>query len=293
MKIKRNAASLTADIVIYSLLFVITAVTLYPIWHVVMASFSEGNQLIRHQGLLFYPLGFSMQAYKTVLTNPAILQGYANTLIYLLAGTTLNLVLTTLGAYVLSRRDFLWRTPLMLLILFTMFFSGGMIPRFLLVEGMGMVDSRWAIILPTAVNTYNLIIMRTSFAAVPISLEESAKLEGANDFQILLKIFIPVSKAVLAVMLLYYGVAHWNDWFSSMLYLRSRDQYPLQMILREILILNQMDNMRENIDFQQLEQVGYTIKYTTIVVATVPILVIYPFVQKYFVKGVMIGAVKE
>ena len=292
MKVRRNKTGHAVDAVIYTILFIITVVTLYPLWHVVMASISEGNQLIRHSGAIWYPLGISFEAYKTVLQNPSILAGYGNTLIYLFFGTSLNLLLTTLGAYVLSRKGFLWRTPFMLLILFTMFFSGGMIPRFLLVESLGLIDSRLAIILPTAVSTYNLIIMRTSFAAVPESLEESAKIEGANDFQILWSIFIPVSKAVVAVMILYYGVAHWNDWFSSMLYIRDRAKYPLQMVLREILILNQMENMRENIDFDKLEQIGYTIKYTTIVVATVPILVIYPFLQKYFVKGVMIGAVK-
>jgi len=292
MAIKRTLGDNIADTFIYALLLFITLLTLYPIWHVIMASMSDGNQLIRHQGLILWPLGFSSESYKLVLNNPSILRGYGNTLFYLVFGTALNLVLTTLGAYALSRKDFLWGTPFMMIILFTMFFSGGMIPSFLLVERLGLIDNRLAIILPGAISTYNMIIMRTAFAAVPESLEESAKIEGANDFQVLLWIFIPVSKAVIAVMLLFYGVGHWNDWFSSMLYLRSRERYPLQMILREILILNNLDNMREEIDFEQLEQVGYTIKYTTIVVATVPILMIYPFLQKYFVRGVMIGAVK-
>ncbi|MCL2058224.1 MAG: carbohydrate ABC transporter permease [Oscillospiraceae bacterium] len=292
MAIKRTLSDNIADTIIYALLLGLTLITLYPMWHVIMASISEGNRLIRHQGLIILPLGLNLESYRLVLNNPSIITGYGNTLFYLITGTSLNLVLTTLGAYALSRREFLWRTPFMMLILFTMFFSGGMIPSFLLIESLGLIDSRLAIILPGAISTYNMIIMRTAFAAVPESLEESAKIEGANDFQVLIRIFIPVSKAVIAVMLLYYGVAHWNDWFTSMLYLRSRERYPLQMILREILILNNLDNMREEIDFEQLEQIGYTIKYTTIVVATLPVLLSYPFLQKYFVRGVMIGAVK-
>ena len=178
------------------------------------------------------------------------------------------------------------------MILLTMFFSGGMVPDFLLVEGLGLIDTRWALILPSAINTFNLIIMRTAFAAVPDAMEESAKLEGANDITILFKIYVPISKAVMAVMVLYYAVAHWNSWFPAMLYLRSRALYPLQLILREILIMNSLDSMRGNIDFNDLYRVADTIKYATIIVSTIPILMLYPFLQKYFVRGVMIGALK-
>jgi putative aldouronate transport system permease protein len=157
---------------------------------------------------------------------------------------------------------------------------------------LGIINTPLAIILPSAINTFNLIIMRTAFAAVPDALEESAKLEGANDFQILFKIYVPVSMAVIAVMILYYAVAHWNSWFTAMLYLRSRALYPLQLILREILIMNSLDSMRGNIEFGDLFRVADTIKYATIVVSTLPILALYPFLQKYFVKGVMIGALK-
>ncbi|MEG1891907.1 MAG: carbohydrate ABC transporter permease, partial [Clostridia bacterium] len=250
------------------------------------------NELMRHSGPVLLPKGFSLSAYSVVFKNSSILTGYANTIFYVVVSTALNLALTILGAYVLSRKGFMWGPPIMVLITITMFFSGGMIPTYLLVEGLGMVDTRLALILPTAINTYNLIIMRTSFAAVPDALEESAKIEGANDFQILLRIFIPVSTAVIAVMVLYYAVEHWNSWFQSVLYLRTRSLYPLQLILREILIMNSLDSMKENIDITDLDRVADTIKYATIVISTLPIMVLYPCLQKYFVKGVMIGAVK-
>jgi putative aldouronate transport system permease protein len=197
-----------------------------------------------------------------------------------------------LGAYVLSRKNFFWRNIIMVLITFTMFFSGGLIPTYLLIERMKLVDTRWALILPGAINAYNLIIMRTSFAQVPDALEEAARIEGANDFQIMVRIFIPVSKAVISVMILYYAVSHWNGWFSAVLYLRTRTLYPLQLLLREILIQNSMDSMKGDIAMEDLDMIQDTIKYTTIVISSFPIMVLYPFLQKHFVRGVMIGAVK-
>ncbi len=292
MKYRKSPLERSADVLIYIALLFLTFVTLYPVWHVAMASISDGSELMRRTGILLWPAGFSSEAYQVVLQNPAILSGYSNTIFYVVAGTSLNLFLTILGAYVLSRKNFLWRTPAMIMIVITMFFSGGMIPDFLLVEGLDLIDTPWALILPSAINTFNLIIMRTAFAAVPDALEESAKLEGANDITILFKIYLPISKAVLAVMLLYYAVAHWNSWFPAMLYLRSRALYPLQLILREILIMNSLDSMRTNIDFADLFRVADTIKYATIIVSTIPILLLYPFLQKYFVTGVMIGALK-
>ena len=292
MKFRKSLIEQSSDVLIYLSLLILTFVTLYPLWHVAMASISDGNDLMKTTGILLKPAGFSIEAYKVVMQNPAILAGYSNTLLYVTGGTILNLFLTTLGAYVLSRKNFLWGTPAMILIVITMFFSGGMIPDFLLVEGLNLIDTPYALILPSAINTFNLIIMRTAFAAVPDALAELAKLEGANDITILFKIYVPLSKAVIAVMVLYYAVAHWNSWFPAMLYLRSRALYPLQLILREILIMNSLDSMRGNIDFGDLFRVSDTIKYATIVVSTVPILLLYPFLQKYFVQGVMIGALK-
>lgn len=181
----------------------------------------------------------------------------------------------------------------MFFIVFTMFFSGGLIPSYLLVTGLGMLDSLWALIIPGAVSAFNLIIMRTAFQGIPVSLEESAKLDGANDFTVLVRIILPLSLTVIAVMILFYGVGHWNSWFGALIYLRDRDLYPLQLVLLEILITNSTDSMLTAAGPADKMPIGETIKYATIIVATVPILLLYPFLQKYFVKGVMIGAIKE
>lgn len=292
MYYKKSIGGRAADAIVYMVLTIITLVALYPIWHVIMASFSNGDQLMRYTGGVFWPIGFSTRAYEVVLKNPSIYTGYMNTIFYVAVGTIINLILTTLGAYALSRKNFLWRNPVMMMITITMFFSGGMIPTYLLIEKIHLVDSRWSLILPGAISAYNLILMRTSFASVPDAMEESAKIEGANDFQILFRIYLPVSKAVVAVMVLYYAVSHWNGWFSAVLYLRTRSKYPLQLLLREILIENTMDSMKENIAMEDLDTISDTIKYATIMVSSLPIMLFYPFLQKYFVKGVMIGAVK-
>ena len=201
--------------------------------------------------------------------------------------------MTSLGAYVLSRPNLPYKRFMNLFVMFTMFFSGGLIPSFLVVSGMGLLDSYWAILLPRAISTYNMIVMRTSFETLPISLEESALIDGANELTVLVRIILPLSAPVVAVMLLFYGVGHWNSWFSAMIYLRTRIKYPLQLILREILVENDLNNMTVDVGSLDKEPIGETIKYATIVVATLPILCIYPFLQKYFTKGIMIGAVKE
>ncbi|MDF2815594.1 MAG: sugar transporter permease [Paenibacillus sp.] len=279
----------------FNTLFMISMVviTLYPFVYVLMSSFSDSKLLMTHTGILLWPEGFTWGAYKLVFQNPNIIRGYANTLFVVAAGTTINLILTSMGAYVLSRKGVPWTNTLMLLIVFTMFFSGGMIPSYLLVNNwLHMGNSLFALIIPGAISTWNLIILRTSFASIPESLVESAKMDGANDFTILARIVVPLSLPVMAVMVLFYGVHHWNAWFSSMLYLRDRDLFPLQLILREILIQNSTEYMTSQASAGEIESVGESIKYATIMVATLPILFIYPFMQKYFVKGVMIGSIK-
>ncbi|MFK7692223.1 carbohydrate ABC transporter permease [Paenibacillus sp. HJGM_3] len=268
-------------------------VTLYPFIYVIMSSLSDSRLLLSHTGILLWPEGFTWGAYKLVFLNPNILRGYANTLFVVTVGTSINLFLTCLGAYVLSRRGVPWTNKLMLLIVFTMFFSGGMIPSYLLVNNwLHLGNSLLALIIPGAISTWNLIILRTSFASIPDSLFESAKIDGAHDFTILARIVVPLSLPVLAVMTLFYGVHHWNAWFSSMLYLRDRSLFPLQLILREILIQNSTEYMTSHSSAGEIETVGESIKYATIMVATLPILFIYPFLQRYFVKGVMIGSIK-
>ncbi len=280
-----------ANVVILALLSVIF---LYPMWHCLMASFSDPVSLIGYNGFLFKPIGFSIKGYATVIKNQNIYIGYGNTLFYLIVGTLINMVLTVLGGYALSRKGLALRKPITLLIVFTMYIDFGLIPNFLNVKMLGLYDSRLAIILPTAISTYNLIVMRTAFSAVPASLEESAKLDGANDFTILWKIMLPVTKASLAVVTLFYAVAHWNEWFSATVFLRDRTKYPLQLFLREIIISNATQTA--NGEISSVDGVMFLdelLKYCTIIISTVPILCVYPFIQKYFVSGVMVGSVKE
>lgn len=273
-------------------LTVLSLVCLYPIIYVVFASFSDSSKLMAHSGLLFRPLNFNMNAYYAVFKNPSILTGYRNTLFILVVGTVYSVTLTSLGAYVLSRRNFLMRNFFMMAITFTMFFNGGLIPFYMIVKKIGLYNSLLSLIIPLGISTYNLIIMRTSFAAVPAELEEAALIDGAGHWTILFKIYIPVSKAIIAVMVLYYGVGLWNGWFYSMIFLADRSKFPLQLILREILIQNDTSSVMSGVGVEDGFSVAETVKYAVIVIGTLPILCIYPFVQKYFVKGVMIGAVK-
>ncbi len=209
-------------------------------------------------------------------------------------GLIFNILLTSMGAYFLSRKNIMLKKVVMFMIVFTMFFNGGMIPNYFLINSLKLDNSLWALIIPSAINTFNLIIMRTAFQSIPDSLEESAKLDGAGHFTILFRIILPLSLPTLAVIVLYYGVGHWNAWFNAMLYLRRREMFPLQLILREILIINDTSAMMAGGSFAgDQDLVSETIKYAVIMVATVPILVLYPFLQKYFVKGALIGSVKE
>ena len=274
-------------------LTLVVVLTLYPFLFVFFASISDPTEMARHMGFLVAPLGFSLGSYKMVLSNPMILAGYTNTLVYMSIGTVLNLLMTSLGAYVLSRKRVMLRNLIMFFIVFTMFFSGGLIPYYLVVRGLGLANKMWALILPTAVSTYNLIIMRTSFAQIPDSMEESAKIDGASDYRILFWIIIPLAMPVVAVMILFYSVGHWNSWFPAMIFLRTRERYPLQLVLREILIASSTDSMTTDASSADKEPIGETVKYATIMVATLPILFVYPFLQRYFIKGIMIGALKE
>lgn len=279
---------------VFNIIFMIVLmiITVYPLLHVLFASVSDSNQLLAHRGLLLKPIGFNLQAYKMVFKNPMIVRGYFNTIFVVVVGVTLNIIMTSLAAYVLSRKDVLWKSTMMFFIVFTMFFSGGLIPFYFTVKSLHIDNSYLALILPVAINTFNLIIMRTSFAAIPDSLEESAKLDGASHFTILFRIILPLSLPIVAVMVLYYSVAHWNAWFNAMIFIQDRELFPLQLILREILIQNDTSNMSTGVGVGDQEAIGESIKYACIVVATLPILCVYPFLQKYFVKGALVGAVK-
>ena len=281
---------------IFNVIFMVCMifVMFYPLWYVLCASFSDPKQLNAHMGLLIWPDGYSFNAYKLMMKNPMILRGYANTLIILVFGLSLNMIMTCIAAYILSRKRVLFNRVFSLIIIFTMYFSGGLIPTYLNIISLGMGDSLLSLIIPGAIATYNMIILRTGFASVPEVLEESAKIEGASNLRIMLQIIIPLSKATLAVVALYYAVTHWNSWFNAMLYLNDRSKYPLQLILREILIQNDTSSMVSAMDTSGGDSslVAITVKYAVIVVSVVPILCVYPFIQKYFTKGAMIGAVK-
>ncbi len=269
-------------------------ITLYPVLYVIFASFSGSAELVRNGGkILLHPIGFSLDAYEKTFSNRNVLTGYMNTIFVVVVGVTLSMIVSSIGAYFLSRKGVMLKKPITMLIMFTMFFSGGMIPTYMTVRDLHLVGSLWSLILPSLISTYNMIILRTGFESVPQSLEESAKIDGAQHIQILFHVILPLSKASLAVIALYYGVGYWNAWFNASLYLEGNvDKWPIQLVLRQILIVNDTNSMTQGVDISDVEQVGESIKYATIVVATVPILCVYPFIQRYFVKGVMIGAVK-
>lgn len=280
-------------IINYVLLTVTGIACLYPLYYVVIASISDPVKLIGHDGLLLLPLkNLTLAGYRMVFQNKLVLSGYRNTTIILVTGLVVNMVLTILGAYVLSLRKLLLRKPLTIFIIITMYFSGGMIPAYLNVKDLGMMDSILALIIPNAVNTSNLLIMRSAFMSVPESLAEAAEIDGASHGQILMRVMIPLVKATLAVLVLYYGVAHWNAWFNASIYLRSSSKFPLQLVLRNILIEGQTNDMLSDVGSADNPQAMQLLKYSLIVVSTLPIMCIYPFLQKFFEKGVMLGAVK-
>ena len=263
----------------------------YPVYYVLISSVSDASALAAYTGIRYKPVGFSMKAYKMVFENPSIATGYGNTLFYVFLGTAINMVMTSIAAYVLTLKKLVIHRFLNKMIIFTMFFNGGMIPLFLLVKNMKLLDTVWALVLPVAINTYNMIIMKTSFEALPVSLIESAKVDGASDIRVLAQIVLPLSKPIMATMVLYYGVANWNSWFHAMVYLRTRSLYPVQLILREILVTSNALSMSGDMSGDIMD-ISKTVQYPTIMVVILPILMVYPYLQKYFVKGMTAGAVK-
>ena len=269
-------------------LILISAVMLYPAIYVIAASFSEETAILKGDVFL-YPVRVHVKAYQKVFQYPMLWESYRNTLIYTTLGTAINLTLTVFGAWALSQRKMVGRRFLTLMCTFTMFFGGGMIPTFLVVKELGLLNTIWGILLPSAVSTYNMILMRTFFRQIPQSLVEAAELDGCRDFGVLFKIVLPLSLASLMTIGMFYAVAHWNSYFTAVLYLSKPELYPLQIILRQVVLMNEIvENASSN-----EEVMAEGIKYATIVVAMLPMLCIYPFVQRYFVKGVMVGSVKE
>lgn len=276
----------------YTVLSFIAFLCLAPMIHTVFASFSEPSKLGAHIGIILMPLGFTLEGYKLVLSNPNIYTGYLNTIIYVGGSVLIGLTLTVSSGYVLSRKRLYFRNALMFFIVFTMLFNGGIIPFYMIVRNLGMLDSRWALIIPGCCNAFYIIIMRTSMAEIPESLEEAARIDGAGSMTVLLRVVIPLSKATIAVIILFSAVAQWNSWFNASMFIQDRGLYPLQLILRDILINNDTSQMgREDME-SSMAMYKDLVKYCTTIVATAPILFIYPFVQKHFVKGVMIGSIK-
>lgn len=277
------------------LLTLVLIAVLYPLWFVLIASISDTAAVLTGKVWL-WPRDFTLAGYKIVLQNGELLRSYGNTVLYTAMGTAINLVLTVMAAYPMSRRDYRGRNALMAFIVFTMFFSGGMIPTYLLVKDLGMLNTIWALVIPNAVSVWNIIIMRTFFQqTLPYEIQEAAQIDGCSDIKILLRIVLPLSKPILAVMVLFYAVGHWNAFFNALIYLTDRDLYPLQLILREILIQGQMASMMESGDTTGMARrimEAESIKYAVVIIANLPVLLLYPFLQKYFVKGVLVGSLK-
>lgn len=278
----------------------IMIVCILPVWHVFCASFSNASWVMNQRGLIWYIKDFTLNGYQLVFNDNSIWTGYLNTFIYVIGTTVLGMFLTVMAAYALSRKDFIWANPLMLIISFTMLFSGGIVTLYILVtQTLNMYDSRWALILPNCMSTFYLILVRTAMQNVPDSLEESAMLDGAGRFTILFQIMLPLIKATLATVILYYVIGNWNSWFNAMIYIRSEDKKPLQLILKELLVdTNSSSNANVDISVLASGESGDAVlykqlmKYCTIMVSTVPMFIFYPFIQKYFESGVMIGAIK-
>lgn len=288
-KTKGEKIFVGVDVVLLALLCV---ACLYPFLYAAFVSLSDPHELGKVTGFMYKPAGFSWNAYRSVLRNHQIITGYRNTIFIVVVGVCLELFMTTLTAYVLSRKNVLWRNALMMFVVLTMYFSGGLIPTYLIVRAYGLYDSLWSLLLPVMLNAYNMIIVRTYMTNIHDSLSESAMIDGANHLQILWKIYIPLCKPALAVLILYSGVGHWNGWFRAFIYLSTSTKYPLQLVLRNLLIQGSELDMMQNVSSGDHDFVLNTLKQASVIVSTLPILFIYPFLQKYFVNGVMVGSVK-
>ena len=278
----------------YAIVALLTLSVLYPLFYIVSASFSAASA-VNGGRVWLWPVNFSTYSYAYLLSYKTVWMGYGNTLFYTAVGTAINVFVTVLAAYPLSRRQLVGHGPLMFLFTFTMLFGAGMIPNYINLRSLGMLNTRWALLLPGAISTYNMIIMRTFMqSSIPGELLEASRLDGCSDAQYLLRVVLPLSKAVLAVVTMYYAVGHWNSYFSAFLYLSDRRLYPLQIFLRQILVNSSFDttDITDPDMLAQIQGLTELIKYSVIVVATAPLLCVYPFVQKHFVKGVMIGSVK-
>ena len=290
-EIKRHRLS-GFDLFNYALMALIVVVMLYPLYYVIVISISDSMQVAKGR-VHWYPVGVDFAAYRRIFSNEQFMRSFLNTLLYTGVGTVINLVMSMLCAYPLSRKDFPMNRFFSLMIIFTMYFSGGMIPMYILVMNLGMIDTMWALVIPGAISTYNVLVMRTFFLNIPEALHEAAEIDGASEFRKILSLVLPLSLPIMATMTLFYAVDHWNSWFSAMIYLNTNSKYPLQLMVRNLVIEQGYGQYYyAGMENGEAEVAATTIQYAGIVVATLPILILYPALQKYFVKGVMIGSVK-
>ncbi|MBP5332175.1 MAG: carbohydrate ABC transporter permease [Lachnospiraceae bacterium] len=294
-KIKERGTDRAFNIFIYVFSALIILIVVYPLIFVLSASFSSPSEIIRGN-VIFWPKGLNLDSYKAIISNSRILRGYGNTVFISVVGTAINIAMTTMCAFPLSNKKLAGRNVLTIFITFTMFFNAGMIPNYLLMKDLKLLNSYMVLMLPGAISVYNMLVMRNYFqSSIPGELIEAARMDGCGNLRTLFKIVLPLSKAIMAVMLIFYVAGHWNAYFSAMMYITDKDKYPLQLVLREILI--QASSYTEeglgqgfSVVDASLKEVG--IQYATIVVSSIPVMLLYPLMQKYFVKGVMIGAVK-
>ena len=295
-RVEKSYSDKIFDVVNLIVMCVLLLIFIWPMWFVLIASFSDPNQLWLGNVIL-WPKGFTLEAYEKLLEYTDIWIGYKNTILYTVVGTLVNLILTVTLAYPLSRKDFLPRKFIMIMLVITMYFGGGLIPTYLVVKNLGMVNNFWAMIIPGAISTYNVLVVRTYFLnSIPNELHEAAKLDGANNLQFLGKIALPLAKPVVAVVGLYYAVGHWNDYYTALIFLYDKEKFPLTCFLKN-LIIDTSTAMRGSFgssasEMESMIRLAQSLKYSTIIVAVIPMLIVYPFVQKFFVKGVMIGSIK-
>lgn len=280
-------------VITYIILILLVIVVLYPIIFVISCAFSSPAAVFAGRVFLL-PVEPSVEGFAAVFKNRQIISGFFNTLIYTFCGTMINLLMTTLAAYPLSNRTLVYRKPIMMLFIFTMFFSGGMIPNYILLMNLKLLNTRWSILLPGAISVYNMILMRAFFENIPVELNEAASIDGCSDIRYLISVVLPLSKPIIAVLVLYYAVAHWNAYFNAMMYLTDQKLVPLQLVLRDILVSNSISvgEIADEETMRAKQGLAELLKYSLIVISSLPVMIIYPFIQKYFVQGVMIGSIK-
>ena len=287
---KKSIGEKAFDVLMYGCIGISILLILYPLYFILIASISDQN-LVANGRVFLIPKGIQYGGFKRVFENDLLLSGYRNTILYTALGTVVNMVLTIPAAYALSRKDFLPRRVLMFLFVFTMYFSGGLVPTYLLMKDLRLLNTIWVMIIPFAVNVTNLIIARSFFeSSIPDELLEAAVMDGCSNTKFFLHIVLPLSKAILAVITLYYAVQHWNEYFNALIYLKDTALYPLQLVIRDILVMNQKASASASAASSAV-QIAEQVKYAVILISTVPVMIFFPFVQKYFMKGVMIGAV--